>query len=98
MSCGSLRSLAASTAASSPPSTIRYDAAGVVVVKGNDVTSALACVGLAVRDATELDWLVTSAHRAVREIGIFDGVHMGRWQDDSGAALIVGWRSAELLD
>jgi len=62
------------------------------------VTSALACVGLEVSDETGLDWLVTSAHRAVREIGVFDGVHVGRWQDDSGAALILGWRSGELLD
>ena len=62
------------------------------------MTSALACVGLAVSDETELDWLVTSAHRAVRETGVFGSVHVGRWQDDSGAVLILGWRSGELLD
>ena len=62
------------------------------------MTSALACVGLAVSDETELGWLVTSAHRAVRETGVFGGVHVGRWQDDSGAALMLGWRSGELLD
>jgi hypothetical protein len=67
-------------------------------VKGDDVTSALACVGLAVSDETGLDWLVTRAHRAVREIGVFGGVHVGRWQDDSGATLVLGWRSGELLD
>jgi hypothetical protein len=66
--------------------------------KGDDVTSALACVGLAVSDETGLGWLVTSTHRAVRETGVFDGVHAGRWQDDSSAALILGWRSGELLD
>ncbi len=79
--------------------TIRYEAAGVPgYVRGDDVTSALACVGLEVSDETGLDWLVTSAHRAVRETGVFDGVHVGRWQDGSGAALILGWRSGELLD
>ena len=62
------------------------------------MTSALACVGLEVSDESGLDWLVTSAHRAVREIGVFGGVHVGRWQDGSGAALILGWRSGELLD
>jgi hypothetical protein len=67
-------------------------------VKGDDVSSTLACVGLAVSDETGLDWLVTRAHRAVREIGVFGGLHVGRWQDDSGAALILGWRSGELLD
>ena len=62
------------------------------------MTSALACVGLAVSDGDELQWLVTSAHRAIGETGIFDGVRVGRWQDDSGAALILGWQSGELLD
>jgi hypothetical protein len=67
-------------------------------VKGDDVTSALACVGLAVSDETELRQLVTRAHRAADETGVFDGVHVGRWEDDSGAALVLGWRSGELLD
>ena len=62
------------------------------------MTSALACVGLSVSDEAGLGWLVTSAHRAVRETGVFDGVHVGRWQDDSGAVLILGWRTGELLD
>ena len=62
------------------------------------MTSALACVGLAVSDKDELQWLVASAHRAIRQTGIFDGVHVERWQDDSGAALILGWQSGELLD
>src|SRR6476660_5522987 len=68
------------------------------VMKGDDVTSALACVGLAVSDETELRQLVTRAHQAVRETGVFDGVHAGRWEDDSGAALVLGWRSGELVD
>ena len=67
-------------------------------MKGDDVTSALACVGLAVSDETELRQLVTRAHQAVRETGVFDGVHAGRWEDDSGAALVLGWRSGELVD
>ena len=62
------------------------------------MTSALACVGLAVSDADELQWLVTSAHRAIGETGVFGGIRVGRWQDDSGAALILGWQYGELLD
>ncbi len=94
-----LRGLAASSAASSPWTTIRSDAAGALdAVKGDDVASALACVGLAVSDKAELGWLVTSAHRAARETGVFDGVHVGRWKDDSGAVLVLGWRPGELLD
>ena len=56
------------------------------------------CIGLAVSDGTELAQLVTAAHRSARQIGAYNGVHVARWQDDSGAALILGWRSGELLD
>ena len=62
------------------------------------VASNLACIGLAVNDGTELGQLVTAAHRSARQIGVYDGVQVARWQDDSGAALILGWRSGELLD
>ena len=41
---------------------------------------------------------MTSAHRAIGETSVFGGVRVGRWQDDSGAALILGWQSGELLD
>ena len=71
---------------------------GQSTVKGDGVASALACVGLAVSDETELRQLVTRAHRAAGETGVFDGVQVGRWEDDSGAALVLGWRSGELLD
>jgi hypothetical protein len=67
-------------------------------VKGDAVTSALACVGLSVRDEAELSSLVTRAWRTVRETGVYAGVHVGRWQDASGAVLILGWRSGELVD
>jgi hypothetical protein len=65
---------------------------------GDRVASNLACIGLAVSDGTELGQLVTAAHRSTRQIGVYDGVYVARWQDDSGAALILGWRSGELLD
>src|SRR6266581_2049572 len=65
---------------------------------GDRVASNLACIGLAVGDGTELGQLVTAAHRSAREVGVYRGVHVGRWQDDSGAGLILGWRSGELLD
>ena len=94
-----LRGPAGSTAARLPGTTIGPTPPGpLVAVKGDDVTSALACVGLSVRDEAELNSLVTSAWRTVRETGVFGGVHVGRWQDDSGAALILGWQSGELLD
>ena len=93
-----LRGRAASTPVSSPPATIQMQPGHWVQRKGDEVSSALACVGLAVSDEDEFRWLVTSAHRAICETGIVDGVRVGRWQDDSGAALILGWQSGELLD
>jgi hypothetical protein len=80
------------------PQSVRRRRGPVVAVKGDAVTSALACVGLSVRDEAELSSLVTSAYRTVRETGVFAGVHVGRWQDASGAVLILGWRSSELVD
>jgi hypothetical protein len=62
------------------------------------VSSALACIGLEVSDEAEFSWLLKSACTAIREIGTFDGVHVGRWQDDSGAALILGLHDGELVD
>jgi hypothetical protein len=62
------------------------------------VSSALACVGLAVSDEAELDRMLKRVYPNVREVGFFDGVHVGRWQDDSGAALILGLHALELVD
>lgn len=62
------------------------------------MASNLACIGLAVSDQAELGQLLNLALPSVNEVGVYDGVHVGRWQDDSGAALIVGWRSGDLLD
>lgn len=47
------------------------------------MSSALACVGLAASDGSELERLLKSVYPDVRGIGFFDGVHVGRWQDDS---------------
>lgn len=62
------------------------------------MSSALACIGLAVRDEAEFSWLLKSACMAIREISTFDGVHVGQWLDDSGAALILGLHDGELVD
>lgn len=62
------------------------------------MASTLACIGLAVNDPAELSQLLNTVQRSVHEVGVYDGVHVGRWQDDSGAALILGWRPGELLD
>ncbi len=62
------------------------------------MASNLACLGLAVADTTELAHLISSAHRSAHEVGVFDGVQVERWQDGSGAVLILEWQSGEYLD
>jgi hypothetical protein len=62
------------------------------------MSSALACLGLAVSDDAEFDVLLKHALLGLREIGTFGGVWVGRWQDDSGAALILGLRDGQIAD
>ena len=62
------------------------------------MSSALACVGLAASDEAEFSWLLKSACTAIRGPGIFGGVYVGRWQDDSDAALVLGLQDGQLAD
>jgi hypothetical protein len=62
------------------------------------VASNLAWIGLAVSDTAELAQLLNTVMRSVHEVGVYDGVHVGRWQDDSGASLVLGWRPDEFLE
>lgn len=62
------------------------------------MSSNLACVGLAVADPRELGQLVEQANAAAQLVGTFDGVRVMRWQDPSGAALVLGWRDGEVAD
>jgi hypothetical protein len=62
------------------------------------VASNLACVGLDVADPGELSSLVERAAAGARPAGTFDGVRVVRWQDPSGAALVLGLRGDEAVD
>jgi hypothetical protein len=62
------------------------------------MSSALACIGLAVSDDAEFDLLVKDALLVLREVGTFGGVYVGRWEDDSGAALVLGLHDGQLAD
>jgi hypothetical protein len=62
------------------------------------VSSNLACIGLAVSDSRELGHLVDRASATAQSVGTFDGVSVTRWQDASGAALVLGWRAGEVAD
>lgn len=62
------------------------------------MASNLACIGLAVEDSAELGALVAKTKRTARSVGTYDRVHVVRWQDPSGASLVLGWMGSELVD
>ena len=62
------------------------------------MASNLACVGLGVADVRDLSNLVRQASTTARPAGTFDGVEVTRWQDPSGAALVLGWRDGDVTD
>jgi hypothetical protein len=53
------------------------------------VTSNLGCIGLAVEDADELDRLIAAVLPAAASLGRAGDVEVFRWQDPSGACLII---------
>jgi hypothetical protein len=53
------------------------------------VSTSLGCVGLAVRDGDELDRLITAVLPAAHSLGRAGALELFRWQDPSGARLIV---------
>jgi hypothetical protein len=53
-------------------------------------SSPLACVGLAIANADRLSSLLYLAADRAASAGEFDGIRVLRWQDPSGAALILG--------
>lgn len=62
------------------------------------MSSHLACVGLAAADSGEFGRLVERANATAQSVGTYDGVRVVRWQDPSGAALVLGWRAGECVD
>jgi hypothetical protein len=62
------------------------------------MSSALACLGLAVSGDDEFSVLLKHALTGIHEVGTFGGVLVGRWQDDSGAALTLGLHDGQVAD
>ena len=60
-------------------------------------SSPLACVGLAVPNPDWLDHLVYLAAERAAPVGEFDGIRVLRWQDPSGAALVLGCQEKGLI-
>jgi hypothetical protein len=62
------------------------------------MASNLACIGLAVNDDTEFDALISSVLPRASLLGEVDGVRVVRWEDQSGARLVLGLADGELKD
>ncbi|NJC83179.1 hypothetical protein [Planosporangium mesophilum] len=62
------------------------------------MTSNLDCVGLGVDDHAGMDRLIGIALESAESLGQAGGVSVLRWQDSSGARLIVGVRGDEVAD
>ncbi|WP_139307184.1 hypothetical protein [Micromonospora pattaloongensis] len=62
------------------------------------MTSNLDCIGLGVDDHAGMDRLVSIALRGAERLGQAGGVSVLRWQDPSGARLILGVRGNEVTD
>jgi hypothetical protein len=62
------------------------------------MTSNLACIGLYASDAAQLSDLVGRALAQSCVLATVDGVTVRRWQDPSGARLIVSSRNGKVID
>lgn len=65
---------------------------------GRRVASNLECVGLGVGDRSGLQRLVNGALADARQVGVAAGVSVLRWEDPSGACLVLAVRDREVLD
>jgi hypothetical protein len=60
--------------------------------------SNLECLGLGVADQAELERLLDGAVAEARRLGEVDGISVLRWQDRSGARLVMSVRGEHVLD
>ena len=62
------------------------------------MASNLSCIGLSTSSESELSALLNVVLPQSRRLVSRDGVETYRWQDTSGARLVVGMRGSELVD
>lgn len=60
--------------------------------------SNLECLGLGVADHAELERLLGVAVPAARPLGEIDGISVVRWEDSSGARLVMSVQGEQVLD
>jgi hypothetical protein len=61
------------------------------------MASHLACIGLGTGEDRDFQRLVAEASKAAEQQEVVHSVRMRRWQDGSGAALVLGWRGGQLI-
>ena len=62
------------------------------------MTSNLSCIGFAIADPTELESLVADLFPLAQPLGNAGGVEIRRWQDPSGARLVLGRTGNDVVD
>ena len=54
----------------------------------------LACIGLGTGGEQDFQRLVVQANKDAQQQEVIRGVRVRRWEDGSGAAVVLGWRPA----
>jgi hypothetical protein len=57
----------------------------------------LACIGLGTGGDQDFQRLVVQANKDAQQQEVIRGVRVRRWEDGSGAAVVLGWRAGQLI-
>jgi hypothetical protein len=61
------------------------------------MASHLGCIGLGTGSEQEFERLVAQATKEAQQQEVVRGVRVRRWEDGSGAAVVLGWRGGQLI-
>jgi hypothetical protein len=61
------------------------------------MASHLGCIGLGTGSEQEFERLVVHSAKEAQQEEVVRGVRVRRWEDGSGAAVVLGWRGSQLI-
>src|ERR1700761_4010268 len=61
------------------------------------MASHLGCIGLGTGGEQDFERLAAEAGKAAQQQEVVRGVRVRRWEDGSGAAVVLGWRGGQLI-
>jgi hypothetical protein len=61
------------------------------------MSTHLGCIGLGSGGEQEFERLVAQATKEAQQQAVVRGVRVRRWEDGSGAAVVLGWRGGQLI-